>query len=84
MVWVEERPSVSVTVREISCVPDISNLYEAGFFFSMILSGNVHLYVSVSSSGSYESEPSRFMENGISFSSLPFWMVIFAMGAEFV
>ncbi len=38
----------------------------------------------MSSSGSYESEPSRFMENGISFSSLPFWMVIFAIGAEFV
>lgn len=43
MVWVEERPSVSVTVRDILWVPDISNLYEAGFFFSMILSGNVHL-----------------------------------------
>ncbi len=43
MVWVAERPSVSVTVREILYVPETSNLYEAGFFFSMIWSGNVHL-----------------------------------------
>jgi len=38
-----ERPSGSVTVRDILYVPEVSNLYDFGFSFSIIWSGNVHL-----------------------------------------
>lgn len=59
-------------------------MYDGGFSCLIVLSGNVHVWVSSSLSGSEDLEPSRFREKGTSDSGLPFWMEIIAVGGEFV